>query len=113
MILKNVIFLLLQLRGHQRCPSDNQEFRERTKKDAFNHLETELDRLQETAPGPLKETFGKEFKGFKHLFKRFLKEEGPSLDWDRIQKLPDTAVCILHSFIYLYINEIVYCMRRN
>ncbi|XP_043473368.1 UTP--glucose-1-phosphate uridylyltransferase isoform X2 [Leptopilina heterotoma] len=82
----------LELRGHQRCPSDNQEFRERTKKDAFNHLETELDRLQETAPGPLKEAFGKEFKGFKHLFKRFLKEEGPSLDWDRIQKLPDTAI---------------------
>ncbi|XP_051158501.1 UTP--glucose-1-phosphate uridylyltransferase isoform X2 [Leptopilina boulardi] len=82
----------LELRGHQRSPSDNQEFRERTKKDAFNHLENELDRLQATAPEPLREAFGQEFRGFKNLFKRFLKEEGPSLEWDRIQKLPDNAI---------------------
>ncbi|XP_051158502.1 UTP--glucose-1-phosphate uridylyltransferase isoform X3 [Leptopilina boulardi] len=81
-----------KLRGHQRSPSDNQEFRERTKKDAFNHLENELDRLQATAPEPLREAFGQEFRGFKNLFKRFLKEEGPSLEWDRIQKLPDNAI---------------------
>lgn len=93
-------YFYLQLRGHQRSPSNTQAFRERTKKDALNHLENELDRLLGTAPEPLKDSFRQEFNGFTHLFKRFVKEEGPSLEWDRIQKLPENAVCIkLNTYI--------------
>ena len=67
-------------------------------------MENELDRLQATAPEPLRETVRQEFAGFKDLFQRFLKEGGPSLDWDRIQKLPDNAVYIyIIYFIYFFI----------
>ncbi|XP_033207280.1 UTP--glucose-1-phosphate uridylyltransferase isoform X2 [Belonocnema kinseyi] len=81
-----------KLRGHQRSPSDTQAFRERTKRDALNHLENELDRLQATAPEPLRDNVSHVFTGFKELFQRFLKEGGPSLEWDRIQKLPENAI---------------------
>ncbi|XP_015428827.1 PREDICTED: UTP--glucose-1-phosphate uridylyltransferase [Dufourea novaeangliae] len=80
-------------RGHQRSPSDTQAFRERTKRDALIELHNELEKLETTAPGDdLKEEFHRQFDGFTHLFKRFLQEEGPSLEWDRMQKLPDDAV---------------------
>lgn len=82
----------LQARGHQRSPSDTQAFRERTKRDALNELQHELEKLEESATGEVKEEFHRQFDGFTHLFKRFLQEEGPSLEWDRIQKLPDDAV---------------------
>nr|CAI5854891.1 unnamed protein product [Callosobruchus analis] len=34
----------------------------------------------------------KEFEGFQRLFRRFLDETGPSVEWDRIEKLPPDAV---------------------
>ncbi|XP_076758312.1 UDP-glucose pyrophosphorylase isoform X2 [Xylocopa sonorina] len=78
--------------GHQRSPSDTQAFRERTKRDALKELHHELERLEETATGEAKEAIRRQFEGFIHLFKRFLQEEGPSLQWDRIQKLPEDAI---------------------
>lgn len=81
-----------QARGHQRSPSDTQAFRERTKRDALIELQHELKKLEDTATGEVKEEIQRQFAGFTHLFKRFLQEEGPSLEWDRIQKLPDDAV---------------------
>ena len=36
----------------------------------------------------------KEFDGFERLFKRFLEETGPSVDWDQISQLPDNAVSV-------------------
>ncbi|XP_046820303.1 UTP--glucose-1-phosphate uridylyltransferase isoform X1 [Vespa crabro] len=79
-------------RGHQRSPSDTQAFRQRTKRDAENELQQELQKLTGTAPENRKEEFSRQFEGFANLFKRFLEEEGPSLEWDRIQKLPENAI---------------------
>lgn len=39
-----------------------------------------------------REQYAKEMKRFSALFGRFLQEEGPSVEWDRIQKLPVDAV---------------------
>lgn len=38
------------------------------------------------------QTRQKEFDGFQRLYARFLQEEGPSVDWDSIEKLPGDAV---------------------
>lgn len=85
-------FLSLQIKGHQRVPSDYREFRERTKQDALNQLQRDLDNLLSTAPSEKHETIRKEFEGFAQLFERFLAETGPSVDWSKIQKLPEDAV---------------------
>ncbi|KAG7209035.1 hypothetical protein KM043_015198 [Ampulex compressa] len=71
---------------------DTQAFRERTKRDALAELQQELEKLEGTAVGEKAEEFHRQFEGFGHLFNRFLQEEGPSLEWERIQKLPENAV---------------------
>lgn len=59
----------------------------------MNQLRRELDKLVQTAPPHSQELIEKElYGGFIDLFERFLKEEGPSVEWDRIQKLPNDAV---------------------
>lgn len=85
-----------QARGHQRSSSDTQAFRERTKRDARDELQRELEKLEVTARENKKTTVGRQFAGFQHLFERFLQEEGPSLEWDHIQKLPEDAVSETH-----------------
>lgn len=102
-----------QARGHQRSPSDTQAFRQRTKRDAENELQQELQKLTNTAPENRKEEFTRQFEGFANLFKRFLEEEGPSLEWDRIQKLPENAVCnpvifIYNIFLLLKISNLIF-----
>lgn len=44
------------------------------------------------APPAQRELVHKEMQGFSDLFERFLAEEGPSVQWDRMEKLPDGAV---------------------
>jgi UTP--glucose-1-phosphate uridylyltransferase len=51
-----------------------------------------LDKLLATAPDARKGSVEKELSGFAQLFHRFLQEEGPSVDWERIEKLPENAV---------------------
>lgn len=34
----------------------------------------------------------RDFDGFQKLFARFLQDVGPSVDWSKIQPLPDSAV---------------------
>ncbi|XP_049943662.1 UTP--glucose-1-phosphate uridylyltransferase-like [Schistocerca serialis cubense] len=85
-------YLLNRVRGHQRVPSGSQEFKEMTKKDALVHFQSELERLLETAPEARRSSFRKQFDGFEKLFERFLSEDGPSIDWEKIQKLPQDAV---------------------
>ncbi len=82
----------LQVRGHQRVPSDSKEFHEVTKRDAQIQLEVELGKLLNTSNDELKPFLGGEMARFSSLFRRFLSEEGPSVDWERIQKLPEDAV---------------------
>ncbi|PNF34779.1 UTP--glucose-1-phosphate uridylyltransferase [Cryptotermes secundus] len=83
---------LLKVRGHQRVPSGSREFKELTKRDAQIQLQHELDKLLATVPDARKATVEKELNGFAQLFHRFLQEEGPSVDWERIEKLPENAV---------------------
>lgn len=82
----------MQVRGHTRSASDSREFREATKRDALNQLKKELGKLIDTAPEVKQDKIRKELDGFASLFGRFLEEEGPSVEWDKIQKLPSNAV---------------------
>lgn len=81
---------MIKVRGHERSPSDTRAFQERTKRDAEIEMQRELDRLKSTAPSV--DQVSQDFEGFTKLFKRFLQETGPSLEWDRIQKLPEDSV---------------------
>lgn len=83
---------MLQVRGHQRVPSGSREFKELTKRDAQIQLQHELDKLLATVPDTRKASVEKELNGFAQLFHRFLQDEGPSVDWQRIEKLPENAV---------------------
>nr|XP_045620646.1 UTP--glucose-1-phosphate uridylyltransferase-like isoform X1 [Procambarus clarkii] len=76
--------------GHQRSPS--MEFKELTKKDAQVQLAQELEKLLVTCPQSHKDITQKDFEGFEKLFGRFVNESGPSVEWDKIHKLPEEAV---------------------
>lgn len=81
------------MRGHQRNASDTKEFHEVTKRDALMHFELELKTLLNTITDDEWRQFkAKEMERFAALFGRFLQEEGPSVEWDKIQKLPTDAV---------------------
>lgn len=80
------------MRGHQRVPSGSREFKELTKKDAQTQLEHELQELLATAEEETKKTVEQEFQGFQRLFERFLLDQGSTINWDRIEKLPENAV---------------------
>jgi len=81
-----------QLFGHQRSPS--MEFKELTKKDAQLSLAMELDKLLKTMPDGQKRVVEQDFDGFKKLFGKFINETGPSVHWDRIEKLPQNALAL-------------------
>ena len=68
------------------------EFKELTKKDAQLSLAMELDKLLKTMPEVHKRVVEQDFDGFKKLFGKFINETGPSVHWDRIEKLPQNAV---------------------
>jgi UTP--glucose-1-phosphate uridylyltransferase len=55
-------------------------------------LENELEKLTKTAPPEKQDGFKEEMRSFASLFGRFLQEDGPSVDWKRIEKLPEGAV---------------------
>lgn len=52
----------------------------------------ELDKLLKTSNDELKPFLTGEMGRFSSLFRRFLSEVGPSVDWEKIQKLPEEAV---------------------
>lgn len=74
-----LIISFLQVRGHQRVPSDTKEFHEVTKRDALRQLEKELDNLLQTAPEEKKAFLQNEMKRFTQLFERFLQEGGQEI----------------------------------
>lgn len=83
----------LQVRGHQRHASDTKEFHEVTKRDALMHFELELKTLLNTLSNDeIRSFYDNEMERFAALFGRFLQEEGPSVEWDRIEKLQTDAV---------------------
>lgn len=79
-------------RGHARQPSDTQAFRERTKRDAENELVRELGNLESTATPESRERIKSEFADFTKLFQKFLQDQGPSVAWEQIQKLPPDSI---------------------
>ncbi|XP_073969935.1 UDP-glucose pyrophosphorylase isoform X4 [Rhodnius prolixus] len=86
-------FLKPWARGHQRVPSGSREFHEVTKRDAQVRLQAELDKLIESSTNEAsKQGCKKELDGFARLFDRFLRDTGPSVVWEKIQKLPEGAV---------------------
>lgn len=84
----------LQTKGHSRVPSstDLKEFKEVTQRDSLVQLEKEIASLLTTAPEDKKDLAKSQCAAFSRLFQRFLEESGPSVDWDRIEKLPTDAV---------------------
>nr|QBH73768.1 UTP-glucose-1-phosphate uridylyltransferase 2 [Embidopsocus sp. OG1942] len=104
----------LRVKGHQRVPSGSgaQEFRENTKKDALRQLQHELDKLLETAPEMRKPGLKKQYDGFAALFERFLQEEGPSVDWNKIEKLPADAVINHHDLQEPSTDEIYHMLKK-
>ncbi|XP_017784113.1 PREDICTED: UTP--glucose-1-phosphate uridylyltransferase isoform X2 [Nicrophorus vespilloides] len=83
---------ICKVKSHSRASSGSREFREATKQDALNNLQKELCKLSEKALPDQRDLVRKEMHGFANLFERFLKEEGPSVEWERIEKLPEDAV---------------------
>lgn len=79
-----------RLFGHQRSPS--MEFKELTKKDAQISLALELDKLVRTCSEGERQVVEKDFDGFKRLFGKFVNETGPSVNWDKIERLPEGAI---------------------
>ncbi|RWS25544.1 UTP--glucose-1-phosphate uridylyltransferase-like protein [Leptotrombidium deliense] len=68
------------------------EFKEVTKKDAESLLSLEFEKLLNTAPESEKQQLNEDFRGFQRLFSKFLKGSGPSVLWDKIERLPENAV---------------------
>uniref|UniRef100_A0A1B0CZQ4 UTP--glucose-1-phosphate uridylyltransferase n=1 Tax=Phlebotomus papatasi TaxID=29031 RepID=A0A1B0CZQ4_PHLPP len=81
-----------KLDGHQRAPSDSKEFHEVTKRDAQRVLEDDIEKLLETCEEQRKGAVRSDMMRFSNLFGRFLAEDGPSVDWNKIEKLPEDAV---------------------
>ncbi|XP_076268449.1 UDP-glucose pyrophosphorylase isoform X1 [Rhynchophorus ferrugineus] len=81
-----------KVKGHSRSNSDSKQFLEATKRDALLLLQSELEKLANTAAPSKKEGHQIEFQGFTELFRRFLDETGPSVVWNKIEKLPQDAV---------------------
>ena len=76
--------------GLQRSAS--MEFKDLTKKDAQISLAMELDKLSLTSPTGAREEVEQNLDGFKRLFGKFITSSGPSVQWDKIEKLPPNAV---------------------
>uniref|UniRef100_A0A0A9ZDP3 UTP--glucose-1-phosphate uridylyltransferase n=2 Tax=Lygus hesperus TaxID=30085 RepID=A0A0A9ZDP3_LYGHE len=80
--------------GHQRVPSGSRGFHEVATRDAETRLQNELDRLTLDAPESFRPVCKKEMDGFAALFRRFLadKKKGQPIEWDKIQKLPQSTI---------------------
>merc|ERR1719431_217706 len=79
-----------RLFGHSRSPS--MEFKELTKKDAQISLAMELDKLLKTLPEGSRQIVEQDVDGFKTLFGKFINSTGPSVNWDKIEKLPQESI---------------------
>ena len=88
------------------------EFKELTKKDAQISLAMELDKLMMTMPEGQKQVVEQDFDGFKTLFGKFINSTGPSVHWDKIEKLPKDAVSLTYlnsHFLFLLFPDPPLC----
>ncbi|KAF0769419.1 UTP--glucose-1-phosphate uridylyltransferase isoform X2 [Aphis craccivora] len=90
----NISTNVVKPKGHSRVPSstDLKEFKEVTQRDSLVQLEKEMASLLATTPDDKKDLAKSQFTAFSRLFQRFLEESGPSVDWDKIEKLPADAI---------------------
>lgn len=90
----NISSNVSKTKGHSRVPSstDLKEFKEVTQRDSLVQLEKEIATLLTTASQDKKDLAKSQCAAFSRLFQRFLEESGPSVDWDRIEKLPTDAI---------------------
>ncbi|XP_035225807.1 UTP--glucose-1-phosphate uridylyltransferase-like [Stegodyphus dumicola] len=78
--------------GKQRKVSDSTEFKQLTKQDAKNELAKELEKILNTAPSTVeKQRTAEEFRGFQRLFSQFLQGTSSTVQWDKIEPLPEGA----------------------
>ena len=70
------------------------EFKELTNQDAKVSMAQEMEKLLNTVPHEHRDKIGKEFDGFQQLFGKFVSEPGPSIHWEKIEKLPPDSVSI-------------------
>lgn len=73
-------------------PSEAAEFTQLTKRDALVRMSHELSALSSKAPENERPVVEKEFEGFQNIFNKFLQGSGTSIEWNKIQKLPDGSV---------------------
>ncbi|CAL1275398.1 unnamed protein product [Larinioides sclopetarius] len=79
--------------GKQRKISDTTEFKQLTKQDAKNELAKELEKILNTAPSTVeKQRTAEEFKGFQRLFSQFLQGTSSTVQWEKVEPLPEGAV---------------------
>ncbi|CAG5132915.1 unnamed protein product [Candidula unifasciata] len=78
-------------KGHRRTTSDI-EFRDAMRKDAQSALNKELSKLLMTSPEGMQQRVKKEFEEFENLFGRFLRESGPSVEWDKMKLLAPESI---------------------
>jgi len=72
--------------------SPTMEFKELTNQEAKVSMVHELDKLLDTVPEEHKDGKKKEFDGFLQLFGKFVCEPGPSINWNKIEKLPPDSI---------------------
>lgn len=73
-------------------PSEAAEFNQLTKRDALVRMSHELQSLATRAQENERGTMEKEFDGFQHIFKKFLQGSGTTIDWNKIEQLPNGSV---------------------
>jgi len=73
-------------------PSEAAEFTQLTKRDAYVRMNGDLKSLAAKAAEEDRSLIEKEFDGFQNIFKKFLQGSGTSIEWNKIQTLPDGAV---------------------
>lgn len=73
--------------------SENQEFLEILKQNVEDRLKSDLSVLLHESVDYERSKLKKDFDCFQILFDRFLRESGPSIDWNRIKKLPSESMC--------------------
>ncbi|CAI6373235.1 unnamed protein product [Macrosiphum euphorbiae] len=90
----NISTNVVKPKGHIHVPSsiDLKEFKEVTQRDSLVQLEKEMTTLLTTTSDDKKYLVKSQFTSFSRLFQRFLEESGPSVDWERIEKLPTDAI---------------------
>lgn len=63
-----------------------------TNPDSLVQLKNQLDCILEMSPENKKKSIEKQFTASTHLFERYLEQSKVSIDWNKIENLPDSLV---------------------